>query len=305
MALRIIFMGTPDFAVPILNSIINSQHRLLAIYTQNPKKSDRGQKINISPVHYFAKEKKIDVRSPKDLNLEEKIFIQKLNPDIIVVAAYGKIIPPEFLKIKNTKFINIHASLLPKWRGAAPIQRSLMEMDEETGISIMKIIPKLDAGPFMLQEKIKIEKNDNYNTLSAKLANLGSRLILKSLDLIEKRNFKLIDQDESRATYAKKIDKKETKIEWNISAKNLIAKINGLSPYPGAWFNHKNSRIKILKAFEVDQTGEIGEILDDNLTIACKEKAIQVLNVQKEGKKILKTKEFLSGYNIKKGEKII
>lgn len=305
MALRIIFMGTPDFAVPILNSIINSQHRLLAIYTQNPKKSDRGQKINISPVHYFAKEKKIDVRSPKDLNLEEKIFIQKLNPDIIVVAAYGKIIPPEFLKIKNTKFINIHASLLPKWRGAAPIQRSLMEMDEETGISIMKIIPKLDAGPFMLQEKIKIEKNDNYNTLSAKLANLGSRLIIKSLDLIEKKNFKLIDQDESRATYAKKIDKKETKIEWNISAKNLIAKINGLSPYPGAWFNHKNSRIKILKAFEVDQTGEIGEILDDNLTIACKEKAIQVLNVQKEGKKILKTKEFLSGYNIKKGEKII
>ena len=305
MALRIIFMGTPDFAVPILNSIINSQHHLLAIYTQNPKKSDRGQKINISPVHYFAKEKKIDVRSPKDLNLEEKIFIQKLNPDIIVVAAYGKIIPPEFLKIKNTKFINIHASLLPKWRGAAPIQRSLMEMDEETGISIMKIIPKLDAGPFMLQEKIKIEKNDNYNTLSAKLANLGSRLILKSLDLIEKKNFKLIDQDESRATYAKKIDKKETKIEWNISAKNLIAKINGLSPYPGAWFNHKNSRIKILKAFEVDQTGETGEILDDNLTIACKEKAIQVLNVQKEGKKILKTKEFLSGYNIKKGEKII
>ncbi len=305
MALRIIFMGTPDFAVPILNSIINSQHRLLAIYTQNPKKSDRGQKINISPVHYFAKEKKIEVRSPKDLNLEEKIFIQKLSPDIIVVAAYGKIIPPEFLKIKNTKFINIHASLLPKWRGAAPIQRSLMEMDEETGISIMKIIPKLDAGPFMLQEKIKIEKNDNYNTLSAKLANLGSRLIIKSLDLIEKRNFKLIDQDESRATYAKKIDKKETKIEWNISAKNLIAKINGLSPYPGAWFNHKNSRIKILKAFEVDQTGEIGEILDDNLTIACKEKAIQVLNVQKEGKKILKTKEFLSGYNIKKGEKII
>ena len=305
MALRIIFMGTPDFAVPILSSIFNSQHRLLAIYTQNPKKSDRGQKINISPVHYFAKEKKIDVRSPKDLNLEEKIFIQKLNPDIIVVAAYGKIIPPEFLKIKNNKFINIHASLLPKWRGAAPIQRSLMEMDEETGISIMKIIPKLDAGPFMLQEKIKIEKNDNYNTLSAKLANLGSRLILKSLDLIEKKNFKLIDQDESRATYAKKIDKKETKIEWNISAKNLIAKINGLSPYPGAWFNHKNSRIKILKAFEVDQTGETGEILDDNLTIACKEKAIQVLNVQKEGKKILKTKEFLSGYNIKKGEKII
>jgi len=232
------------------------------------------------------------------------MFIQKLNPDIIVVVAYGKIIPPEYLKIKNIKFINIHASLLPKWRGAAPIQRSLMEMDEETGISIMKIIPKLDSGPFLLQEKIQIKKSDNYDSLSAKLANLGSRLIIKSLNLIETNNFKLIDQDETKATYARKIDKKESKIDWNTPAKKLIAKINGLSPFPGAWFEHKKKRIKILEALEVDQTGETGEILDDNLTIACKEKAIQVLSVQKEGKKILKTKEFLSGYLVRKGEKL-
>jgi len=233
------------------------------------------------------------------------MFIQNLNPDVIVVVAYGKIIPPEYLKIKNIKFINIHASLLPKWRGSAPIQRSLMEMDEETGISIMKIIQKLDAGPFILQEKIKIKKNDNYHSLSAKLANLGSRLIIKSLNLIETNNFKLIDQDETKATYAKKIDKKEAKIDWNIPAKKLIAKINGLSPFPGAWFEHKKTRIKILEAAEVEQTGETGEILDDNLTIACKEKAIQVLSVQKEGKKILNTKEFLSGYSVRKGEKLI
>ncbi len=129
MALKIIFMGTPSFAVPILESILNSQHHILAVYTQNPKKGDRGQKIKISPIHYFAKEKKIAVRSPQNLDKEEMMFIQKLNPDIIVVVAYGKIIPPEYLKIKNIKFINIHASLLPKWRGAAPIQRSLMEMD--------------------------------------------------------------------------------------------------------------------------------------------------------------------------------
>tara|TARA_B100000212_G_scaffold327036_1_gene290005 strand:- start:105 stop:1022 length:918 start_codon:yes stop_codon:yes gene_type:complete len=304
MALKIIFMGTPSFAVPILESILNSQHHILAVYTQNPKKGDRGQKIKISPIHYFAKEKKIAVRSPQNLDKEEMMFIQKLNPDIIVVVAYGKIIPPEYLKIKNIKFINIHASLLPKWRGAAPIQRSLMEMDEETGISIMKIIPKLDSGPFLLQEKIQIKKSDNYDSLSAKLANLGSRLIIKSLNLIETNNFKLIDQDETKATYARKIDKKESKIDWNTPAKKLIAKINGLSPFPGAWFEHKKKRIKILEALEVDQTGETGEILDDNLTIACKEKAIQVLSVQKEGKKILKTKEFLSGYLVRKGEKL-
>ena len=305
MALKIIFMGTPSFAVPILESILNSHHHLLAVYTQNPKKSDRGQKIKISPIHYFAKEKKIKVRSPQNLDKDEMMFIQNLNPDVIVVVAYGKIIPPEYLKIKNIKFINIHASLLPKWRGSAPIQRSLMEMDEETGISIMKIIQKLDAGPFILQEKIKIKKNDNYHSLSAKLANLGSRLIIKSLNLIETNNFKLIDQDETKATYAKKIDKKEAKIDWNIPAKKLIAKINGLSPFPGAWFEHKKTRIKILEAAEVEQTGETGEILDDNLTIACKEKAIQVLSVQKEGKKILNTKEFLSGYSVRKGEKLI
>ena len=304
MALKIIFMGTPSFAVPILESILNSQHHILAVYTQNPKKGDRGQKIKISPIHYFAKEKKIAVRSPQNLDKEEMMFIQKLNPDIIVVVAYGKIIPPEYLKIKNIKFINIHASLLPKWRGAAPIQRSLMEMDEETGISIMKIIPKLDSGPFLLQEKIQIKKSDNYDSLSAKLANLGSRLIIKSLNLIETNNFKLIDQDETKATYARKINKKESKIDWNTPAKKLIAKINGLSPFPGAWFEHKKKRIKILEALEVDQSGETGEILDDNLTIACKEKAIQVLSVQKEGKKILKTKEFLSGYLVRKGEKI-
>jgi len=304
MALKIIFMGTPSFAVPILESILNSQHHILAVYTQNPKKGDRGQKIKISPIHYFAKEKKIAIRSPQNLDKEEMMFIQKLNPDIIVVVAYGKIIPPEYLKIKNIKFINIHASLLPKWRGAAPIQRSLMEMDEETGISIMKIIPKLDSGPFLLQEKIQIKKSDNYDSLSAKLANLGSRLIIKSLNLIETNNFKLIDQDETKATYARKINKKESKIDWNTPAKKLIAKINGLSPFPGAWFEHKKKRIKILEALEVDQTGETGEILDDNLTIACKEKAIQVLSVQKEGKKILKTKEFLSGYLVRKGEKL-
>ena len=305
MALKIIFMGTPDFAVKILNSIIDSKHNLLAVYTQSPKKSNRGQKINISSVQDFSEKKQIKVRTPQKLDLEEKMFIQKLKPDVVIVVAYGKLIPPEILDIKNIKFINVHASLLPRWRGAAPIQRSIMEMDEETGISIMKIIPELDAGPFMIQEKIKIEKSDNFKSLSDKLAILGSSLTTKALDLIETNTFNFKEQDNAAATYAKKVDKSETEIKWNLPAKNLIAKINGLSPYPGVWFKHQDVRIKILKAIEIKQSGEIGEILDNNLTVACKENAIQILSVQKAGKKILNTKEFLSGYSIKKGEKLI
>ena len=305
MALKIIFMGTPDFAVKILNSIIDSKHNVLAVYTQSPKKSNRGQKINISSVQDFSEKKQIKVRTPQKLDLEEKMFIQKLKPDVVIVVAYGKLIPPEILDIKNIKFINVHASLLPRWRGAAPIQRSIMEMDEETGISIMKIIPELDAGPFMIQEKIKIEKSDNFKSLSDKLAILGSSLTTKALDLIETNTFNFKEQDNAAATYAKKVDKNETEIKWNLPAKNLIAKINGLSPYPGVWFKHQDVRIKILKAIEIEQSGEIGEILDNNLTVACKENAIQILSVQKAGKKILNTKEFLSGYSIKKGEKLI
>ena len=305
MALKIIFMGTPDFAVKILNSIIDSKHNVLAVYTQSPKKSNRGQKINISSVQDFSEKKQIKVRTPQKLDLEEKMFIQKLKPDVVIVVAYGKLIPPEILDIKNIKFINVHASLLPRWRGAAPIQRSIMEMDEETGISIMKIIPELDAGPFMIQEKIKIEKSDNFKSLSDKLAILGSSLTTKALDLIETNTFNFKEQDNAAATYAKKVDKNETEIKWNLPAKNLIAKINGLSPYPGVWFKHQDVRIKILKAIEIEQSGEIGEILDNNLTVACKENAIQILSVQKAGKKILNTKEFLSGYLIKKGEKLI
>ena len=305
MALKIIFMGTPDFAVKILKSIIDSKHNLLAVYTQSPKKSNRGQKINISSVQDFSEKKQIKVRTPQKLDLEEKMFIQKLKPDVVIVVAYGKLIPPEILDIKNIKFINVHASLLPRWRGAAPIQRSIMEMDEETGISIMKIIPELDAGPYMIQEKIKIEKSDNFKSLSDKLAILGSSLTTKALDLIETNTFNFKEQDNAAATYAKKVDKNETEIKWNLPAKNLIAKINGLSPYPGAWFKHQDVRIKILKAIEIEQSGEIGEILDNNLTVACKENAIQILSVQKAGKKILNTKEFLSGYSIKKGEKLI
>ena len=305
MGLKLIFMGTPEFAVPILKSLKESEHQILSVYTQPPKKSNRGQQINISPVHKLSNKFKINVRSPNSLNKEEEInFFKKFNPDVVVVVAYGKIIPPQLLSLKNIKFLNIHASLLPKWRGAAPIQRAIMEGDDETGISIMQIISELDAGPYMLQEKIKIDKKDNYISLSKKLCNLGSKLILRSLKLIEQNNYKFVEQNKNNISYAKKINKKESEIDWSLPANNIIAKINGLNPFPGVWFLHKGTRFKIVEAIEVDQSGQIGEVLDNNLTVACKQKAIRVLLIQKEGKKILKTKDFLAGYKIQNGEKL-
>ena len=303
MSLKILFMGTPEFSVPILESIHKSNHKLLAVYTQPPTKKSRGQKIIESPVHIISKKLNIDVRCPNNLNNDEEFnFIKNLAPNIVVVAAYGQIIKNFFLDIPNITFINVHASLLPRWRGAAPIQRCMMEMDKETGITIMKIIPKLDAGPYMLQEKIKISNNISQEVLTKQLAILGGKMIIKSLDLIEVHKEKFENQNENKVTYAKKIQKYEAEIKWNIPAKNLAAKINGLSPFPGAWFKHKKIRIKIIKAEEINLDGKIGEVLKDDLTIGCSKNAIRIISLQKEGKKNISAKEFLSGYSIKKGE---
>ena len=188
MSFKILFMGTPSFSVPILKSLNLSNHKILEVYTQPPKKKDRGQKISFSPVHKFSNEINIPVRHPATLKPQVELeHIKQLKPDIVVVVAYGQIIPSEFLELQNIIFINIHASLLPKWRGAAPIQRAIMNCDKETGISIMKIEEELDAGPILLKSKIEITKNNNYEELSNKMSNLGAKLILDALDLISKK----------------------------------------------------------------------------------------------------------------------
>ena len=303
MSNTIIFMGTPTFSVSILKTLYSSNYKIEAVYTQPPKKKSRGQKIENSPVHLESTKLNIPIKCPEKINSDEEFdFISNSEANYIVVVAYGQIIPERILNIPNKIFLNIHASLLPKWRGAAPIQRSIIQMDKRTGVSIMKIVPKLDAGPYMMQENVKIEKNDNSISLSIKLSIIGSKLILKSLEKLKTKKANFIEQDESVATYAKKIEKKESEINWNIPAKNLIAKINGLSPSPGVWFKHQKSRIKIIEAIEVDEKGKVGEVLDDSLTIGCKEKAIKILLIQKQGKKILNIKSFLAGYKIKKGE---
>ena len=303
MSLKILFMGTPEFSVPILKSIYKTKHKILTVYTQPPTKKLRGQKIVESPVHKVAKELKINTRYPSNINLNEELnFIKNLKPDVVIVAAYGQIISEKLLKILENNFINVHASLLPRWRGAAPIQRSIMEMDEVTGVTIMKIVTKLDAGPYALQKKVKIEESTTQEELSKRLSEVGAKLIVEFLDMFESRNINFKDQDQSKVTYAKKILKTESEIKWNIPAKNLSAKINGLSPFPGAWFRYKKDRIKILKAKEVELNGKIGEVLNDDLTVGCLKNAIKILRLQKEGRKAISNEQFLSGNSIKKGE---
>ena len=301
MALNIIFMGTPEFAVPVLNSIFKSDHKILQVYTQPPRKKNRGQKINISQVHKFSIENKIDVSHPETFDDEEVKKILNLNPNVVVVVAYGKILPAKLLDNSKIKFINIHASLLPKWRGAAPIQRALMNLDKETGVSIMKILPKLDTGPVMMQSKIKIDKKTDFERLSNTMALLSAKMILQSLDLIEKRKAKFVPQDETKATYATKLEKKEYLIDWNDDSEKVAAKIKALYPKPGSWFLFKGSRIKVLKVEEVKAKGNPGEIIKSNFTIACGSNAVRLLEIQKEAKKRMSIDDYLKANNLKVG----
>ena len=303
MSQKIVFMGTPKFSLPTLESLINSNHKVLTVYSQPASKANRGQKIIPSSVETFAKENSLNLRTPVSLdNDEEYNFLKKLKPDIVIVIAYGKIIPKRFLNLAKYGFINVHASLLPKWRGAAPIQRSIMNLDNQTGISIMKIVEELDAGPVMHQDKIQINENIDTLTLSKVLSKLGANSILNAINKIEKGDARFQEQNHSEATYAKKISKMEGKINWKESAKKVLAKINGLNPNPGAWFEYNKERYKVWKAKIVNENSEAGKTIDNKLTIACKEQSIQILKIQKEGKKILSIKEFLLGHEIKKGE---
>jgi methionyl-tRNA formyltransferase len=306
MPQKIVFMGTPEFSVPTLDALINSKHKILAVYSQPASKANRGQKKVPSQIEIFAKEKSLKLRTPENLNNEEEYnFFKKISPDIVVVVAYGQIIPTNYLNLPKNGFINIHASLLPKWRGAAPIQRSIINLDKETGISIMKIVEELDAGPIMHQDKIEIDENIDALTLSKTLSKLGANSIIESIDKIEKGTEKFIEQNNSKATYAKKILKSEAKINWNESAKKVLAKINALNPNPGAWFEYNKERYKVWKAKIVNKNGVAGRTVDDQLTVSCFEHSIKILEIQKEGKNKKLVDQFLLGNKINKGEHLL
>ena len=304
MSKKIIFMGTPMFAVPILKSLYQNGYDISAVYTQPRQKSHRGQKINKSPIQGISETLNLEFRSPDTLknNKDEYNFIKKLDVDLAIVVAYGQIIPKEYLSLTKKGFINIHGSILPKWRGAAPIQRSIMNLDVETGISIMKIVEELDSGPVCNIYKVKLDSNQNSQEISDKLSILAAEKILDNIDDILENKANFVEQDHSEATYAKKIDKKEGKINWSDDAKKIIGKINGLFPTPGAFFTFKGERYKILKAVIGNGLGKVGEVISNNLEVACsKNQSIKILEIQRQGKKPQKINEFVLGSNIKKG----
>ena len=306
MSKKLVFMGTPMFAVPILKSLYQNGYNISCVYTQPPQKSKRGQKINKSPIQGISETLNLEYRTPPILNNEDEYnFLNSLDADLAIVVAYGQIIPKKFLSLTKTGFINIHASLLPKWRGAAPIQRSIMNLDQETGISIMRIAEKLDTGPVCNNYKIQLNENLNALEISEKLSNLAAEKILDNVDdiLEDKANF--VEQDHSNATYASKIQKTEGQINWDENAEKIIGKINGLYPSPGAFFNFNGERYKILKAQIGRAQGNPGSVLSDNLEIACgNNQSIIVKEIQRQGKRPQNIGEFIQGSQIKKGSKI-
>ena len=299
-------MGTPIFAVPILKSLYQNGYQVSVVYTQPPQKSQRGQKINKSLIQSLSETLNIEFRTPLSLknNREEYEYLKKLDADLGIVVAYGQIIPNEILNLTKKGFINIHASLLPKWRGAAPIQRSIINLDKQTGITIMKINNKLDSGPIFNSYKIDISNNENAEIISNKLSLLGAEKILDNIDNIFGDEIEFKEQNHADATYANKIEKSEGKIDWNNKAENIIGKINGLYPSPGAWFIYKGERFKILKAEISEGKGKPGIILDEYFKVACNNKSIKILEIQRQGKRPKKINEFMLGSQIKEGSNL-
>ncbi|MDA9596464.1 methionyl-tRNA formyltransferase [Candidatus Pelagibacter sp.] len=304
MPKKIVFMGTPMFAVPILKSLYQNGYPISDVYTQPPQKSQRGQQINKSPIQGIAETLNLEYRTPKSLkdNKEELEYFKNIDADLAIVVAYGQIIPKEFLDLTKKGFINIHASILPTWRGAAPIQRSIMNLDKETGITIMKIAEQLDAGPVCNTYKINLENNLNAQDVAEQLSLLAAEKILDNIENILDDKAKFIEQDHKQATYASKIQKLEGKIDWNENALNIIGKINGLYPVPGAFFIFKGERYKILKAEIGNGTGSLGEVVSDYLEVACGNgQSIKIKEIQRQGKKPQNIGEFKLGSQIKKG----
>lgn len=297
MKMKIVFMGTPDFAVKALEALA-ARHKVVCVYTREPQEAGRGKKLTKSPVHEFAEAHGILVRTPKTLrSAEAQAELKALQADISVVAAYGLILPQAVIEAFPLGCINIHGSLLPRWRGAAPIQRAIEAGDNESGITIMKVVEKLDAGDMLLKGSVPITAETTGETLHDAMAGLGAELIVKALD--NWQNLHAEPQDERLVTYAAKIDKAESRLDFSMPAEVLERKIRAFNPYPAVYFEYGGERYKILRAKVVDESGEAGAILDGagRLVIACGDKALEVTEIQRQGKKKMPTEELLRGMN--------
>ena len=295
MSSNIIFMGTPDFAIPALKEI-NKYFKLSCVISQPAKKAKRGHNILKSAVQNFAEQNKLIIKTPNRIE-DEYNYLKEINIDLAVVVAYGQIIPSKILELSKNGFINIHASLLPKWRGAAPIQRSIMSGENITGITIMKIEKELDSGPILLSKSIK-SGNLTFGQLEKSLSELGSKVIVDCINKVLSGTAEYIPQNKIGVSYAKKITKLDEKIDWNENAENIIFKINALNPKPGAYFDYKNEKIKVYSAKISDlKSRKPGMIIDSKkIIISCKDRSIEILELQRSGKKIQLKENFILGF---------
>ena len=293
---KIIFMGTPDIAAQHLNILIENNLNVVGVYTQPPRKKNRGMRVEKSDVHQIADKNNIEVFYPSTIDDSVLEQVKSFEPDLIIVVAYGIILPSKFLNIPKYGCINIHVSLLPRWRGAAPIEHALLKGDEKTGISIIRISSKLDAGDILMQQSLILNKDINSEDLTINLTNLGKKTLMKALPLLFENKLISKKQDESKVTYANKFLTKDRKISFYNSSDNVYNHIRAHGPKPGSWFTYKGERIKIIKAKKINKSGESSTILDKDFTIACKDGAILPLLIQREGKKVVSLEDFLRGF---------
>jgi methionyl-tRNA formyltransferase len=304
--MRIIFMGTPDFAVPALGALLDAGHEVVGVYTQPPRVAGRGLGLRKSPVQLFAEVKGLPVFTPASLRSADELSrFKALDADVAVVVAYGRILPKAILDAPHYGCFNIHASLLPRWRGAAPIQRAIMAGDAETGVAVMRIEEKLDTGAICLAERTPIWPDETAGELHDRLAALGAGLMVKALGDLAKGSLACWPQHEEGVTYAAKIEPSETRIDWSRPADEVQYQIQGLSPHPGAWFEielaGKRERVRALRSALAKGDGRPGTLLDDKLTIACGTGAVRLTQVQRAGKRPMSADDFLRGAKLSVG----
>jgi len=300
LPLNLVFMGTPDFAVPSLAEIVANGHTVLRVYTQPPRKSGRGQKLTKSPVHQFAEIMGIPVETPESFRKPAVIDgLEALNADVACVVAYGQILPQRALDAPREGCLNLHGSLLPRWRGAAPVQRAIMAGDAKTGVQIMQMAKGLDTGDVLLSETVNIRPTDTAASLSDRLAQTGAEMWPRILGAVERGALTPTPQT-GEPTYAHKIDKAESRIDWSRPAGELDCHIRGLAPFPGAWCEIDGKRVKVHLATPEDGSGAPGTVLDDNLLIACGKSALRLIQVQPAGKPKMNAEAFLKGTPVAK-----
>ena len=301
--LRLAFMGTPDFAVPSLQALIAAGHDIAAVYCQPPRPAGRGHKERLCPVQRAAETGGLQVRTPTSLkDAKTQAAFAALELDAAVVAAYGLILPKPILAAPRLGCVNVHASLLPRWRGAAPIQRAILAGDSESGVTIMQMEEGLDTGPMLAQSAVPIDATATAESLHDTLAALGARMIAPALAALADGTARPEPQDDALATYARKLDRAEAQLDFSRDAESLARQVRAFTPWPGAWFDYRGERVKVLAAEAGANEGPPGSVLDDALTIACGSGALRPLRVQREGKKPTDTEAFLRGFNIPRGE---